>query len=99
MTEKGRNQDEGLSGPVGHISVHLDDQHPAAVPFLFEQSRHRVPGAATVSILTHVALFVLVVLVIRYAPQTITPDDADQFHLVPDIIWLNQPGPGGGGGG
>jgi len=99
MTDTGTTKDQELQGPVGHIAVHIDDQHPAQVPFLFEQSRGRLPGAAVASLLTHAAFVVLAVLVIRYAPQTLAPDDADQFHLVPDIVWLNQPGPGGGGGG
>jgi protein TonB len=99
MTDMGTTKDQGLSGPVGHIAVHIDDQHPAEVSFLFEQPRRRLPGAAVASFLTHAAFFLVVVLIVRYAPQTLVTNDADQFHLVPDIIWLNQPGPGGGGGG
>jgi TonB family protein len=99
MTDTGTAKDQALSGSVGHIAVRIDDQHPVEVPFLFEQSRRRVPGAMAASILTHTAFVILAVLVIRYAPQAIAPDDSDKFHLVPDIIWLNQPGPGGGGGG
>ncbi len=99
MTEKDSTKDQALSGSVGHIAVHIDDQHPQAVPFLFEQARSRAPGAMVASVMTHVAFFALAILVIRYGPQTLAQNDADQFHLVPDIIWLNQPGPGGGGGG
>jgi hypothetical protein len=39
------------------------------------------------------------VLVVRYEPQTLVSDDSDKFHLVPDIIWLNQRVGGVGGGG
>jgi hypothetical protein len=39
MTDMGTTKDQGLSGPVGHIAVHIDDQHPAEVSFLFEQPR------------------------------------------------------------
>jgi TonB family protein len=99
MTETGSTKDRELSGPVGHIAVHFDDEHPDDVPFLFEQSRTRAPGALAASIMTHAAFVTLAILVIRYAPQTLVADDIDKFHLVPDIIWLNQPGPGGGGGG
>jgi len=99
MTEMDSTKDQELSGPVGHIAVHIDDQHPVDVPFLFERSRKRAPGAAVASILAHAAFVAVAVLVIRYGPQTSVTDDSDKFHLVPDIIWLNQPGPGGGGGG
>jgi protein TonB len=82
---------------VGHLSVHLEGQHPPDVPFLFERTQKRFSGAMGFSLLAHGAAVLLVVLVIRYSPAGQMVSDA--FHNPKDIVWLSQPGPGGGGGG
>ena len=99
MINAGSTKDPAPSDSVGHLVVHLDDQHPAEVSFLFEQQRGRMPKAMGFSVLSHAAFLVLAVLVVRYAPRTFTPEDLQKFPIARDIIWLNQPGPGGGGGG
>ena len=99
MPDKDSTNRQALLDSVGHLAVHIDNQHPVEVSFLFEQPRRRVPGAVAASVITHAAFFALAILVIRYAPQTLAADNSDKFQLVPDIIWLDQPGPGGGGGG
>jgi protein TonB len=85
---------------VGHLSVHLENEHPVETRFLFEQPQKRLPGAFGFSAFTHAAFVVLVLLVIRYAPAPAS-SMAEIFNnrINKDIIWLAEPGPGGGGGG
>ncbi|MBI2835835.1 MAG: energy transducer TonB [Acidobacteria bacterium] len=68
------------------------------VAFLFEQRQKRLGGSLGASVVTHVAVFLLLVFVARNMP------DASSTRLLPDlknynIVWLPAPGPGGGGGG
>src|SRR5262245_52915701 len=84
---------------AGHLSVHVEGQHPVDIPFMFEQPAKRIAPAALASFISHVFIVVAVVLFIRYAPHPVStaaflPDQPNQ-----NIIWLSQPGPGGGGGG
>lgn len=74
------------------------DSGPAEVHFQFEQQHQRIGGALGVSVATHAAFLLAILLFIRFAPEGVTsailPD-----RLPDDIVWLSQPGPGGGGGG
>jgi protein TonB len=84
---------------AGHLSVHVEGQHPVDVPFMFEQPSKRIAPAALASALSHGLVVVAILLFIRYAPHPVTtaaflPDQPNQ-----NIIWLSQEGPGGGGGG
>lgn len=80
-----------------HITVRADSG-PAEVHFQFEQQHQRIGGALGVSVLTHAAFLLAIILFIQFAPERVTqailPD-----RLPDDIVWLSQPGPGGGGGG
>jgi TonB family protein len=80
--------------PDPHLSLRFD--RPADVRFSFERSQSRVGVVA--SFLSHVALGVIVLLVIRYGPE-VASQVAEELSLPADIIWLPEPGPGGGGGG
>ena len=83
---------------AGHLTVHLAAR-PAEVPFLFEQQQKRIAPAFAASLGSHVAVFVIALLLARYASQV---DHTAPFlpQVNPNaIIWLSQPGPGGGGGG
>jgi periplasmic protein TonB len=84
---------------LGHLSVHLDGEHPAEVPFLFEQQHSRLGPAFVASLAYHIAMAVVLFLVIRYAPQTSTTAAVLPEQAPEGIIWLSEPGPGGGGGG
>lgn len=85
---------------VGHLSVHVEGAHPEEVPFLFEQSQRRLPGAFSFSVAAHALALVLVLVIIRYAPaRTYTETEVLPASLTDKIIWLAEPGPGGGGGG
>jgi TonB family protein len=81
-----------------HITVRPVELGPREVHFQFEQQQKRIGGALGVSIATHAAFALVILLFIRFAPERVTsailPD-----RLPDDIVWLSQPGPGGGGGG
>jgi TonB family protein len=82
----------------GHLSVHLEGNRPADLPFLFEQQQKRIGPAVAASFAYHGVMIALLFLAFRYAPPTTTaallPEEANK-----NIIWLSEPGPGGGGGG
>jgi TonB family protein len=83
---------------LGHLSVHLESDHPAEVPFQFERQEKRFGPAFAASLAYHVAMFALLFFAIKYSPATTTvavlPEQPND-----NIIWLSEPGPGGGGGG
>jgi TonB family protein len=86
------------SASAGHVSLHVPDQHPPEVHFLFEHQSKRLSGALGVSFATHVAAFVLMMVAAAMLPAA-QPLDSLQPHVIKDIVWLAVPGPGGGGGG
>ena len=82
-----------------HLTLRLDDGHPAEVRFLFEEGPHRrFGGALGSSLLAHGAIVALWLLFVWLVPdpirEAILPDS-----LPREIVWLAEPGPGGGGGG
>ncbi len=85
---------------AGHLSVQVEGQHPADVPFLFEQQPKRNWLALAASFAYHVSMIVLTLVAIRYGTHAsasvgpFLPDAANR-----EIVWLSEPGPGGGGGG
>ena len=84
---------------AGHLSVHIEGEHPPESLFLFEQQQGRLSRAFVVSLVTHVVLGTLLVVALQYAPPpesqpAILPDRSNS-----EIVWLTEPGPGGGGGG
>jgi TonB family protein len=88
-----------VTAPVGHLAVHIEDAHPADVPFLFEQQQKRLRGALSFSLVGHILAFLLLIAFIRYAPARSTTFEETTMLAPESIVWLNQPGPGGGGGG
>src|SRR5262245_29536216 len=84
---------------AGHLSVHLESDHPVEIPFLFEQQQKRLGPAFVAAILWHVVAVVLMLVAIRYAPEPTASAALLPEQPNANIIWLNQPGPGGGGGG
>jgi TonB family protein len=99
-------QASGVNDPVvrtntsaGHLSVHLESEHPAEVPFLFDQEPKRLTASFAVSAVLDVLFAVLVIWVSRlpvkpYAANALLPEMPNT-----QIVWLAEPGPGGGGGG
>lgn len=83
------------SPPVGHLGVHVESR--PEIVFSFEQPQKRMGGAFGVSLAAHLAFFLAVILVLRFAP---VPNASSFRNAVnKDIVWLAIPGPGGGGGG
>src|SRR4051794_18992219 len=81
----------------GHLYVHAADR-PAEPTFMFEQQEKRLGGAMGASVASHGAVVLIILLIMRLAPQT------EHRALLPDrspnsIVWLAEPGAGGGGGG
>jgi protein TonB len=66
------------------------------VSFDFEQ-RH-LGGAFGASVVSHVAMVIVAILVIRFAPRPQVAEFVPE-KLPSDIVWLAEEGPGGGGGG
>ncbi|MBI1872400.1 MAG: TonB family protein [Acidobacteria bacterium] len=90
---------QGFASPsVGHLALHVPDQHPPEVQFLFEYQSKRLSGAFGVSAITHGVIFILMIIAAALLPAT-DPMDALQSRLANHIVWLAAPGPGGGGGG
>jgi protein TonB len=85
---------------IGHLSVHVEGVSTVETPFLFEQQEKRIAPAAVASFVTHLMMFVAIVLLVKYGPKgavtsaAILPEQPNNH-----IIWLSEPGPGGGGGG
>ena len=78
-----------------HIT-HVRAERPIEVSFSFEHAQSKVGISA--SVLSHIAMAVIAVLVMRYQPEAQSLD-VPKDDLPNDIVWLNLPGPGGGGGG
>lgn len=84
---------------LGHLSVHVEGDHPVEVPFLFEQQQKRLGPAFLAALAYHAALVAALILAIRYAPQAATATLVLPDKNPEGIVWLAEPGPGGGGGG
>src|SRR5580692_7023261 len=88
--------DRRENSSAGHLAVHLD-VHSVDVPFLFEQQQKRMGPAALASLGSHVALALVLFLIVHagngaQARAPVLPDTNP-----PQIVWLSEPGPGGGG--
>jgi TonB family protein len=83
---------------VGHLSVHIEGEHPQDVPFMFERVGKRMFGAMGTSIAIQAGItLVLVFMAMHYTAGT--PADTIRTVIPPGIVWIAQEGPGGGGGG
>src|SRR3954463_11381574 len=99
MAEPSPTPDLRANESAGHLSVHVEGAHPVDVPFLFEQPQKRIAPAFAGSLVSHIALGLLILIGMRYSSAV-----ASSAPVLPDqpnknIIWLSEPGPGGGGGG
>ena len=100
MAETSRTASETPNTSAGHLSVHFEEQHPAEVPFLFEQQRQRIGPSLGVALLYHLAFVVFVIFAMRAGSASTTGTEAMLPEVTrTDMVWLTQPGPGGGGGG
>jgi len=81
--------------PHGHLSIHVDGQHPSEIPFFFE--RARVAPAAVASTLSHVVFAAAVIFLLRGNVPDSTPSSPSDDRR-PRLQWLDLRGLGGGGG-
>lgn len=84
---------------AGHLSVHVDGDHPVEVDFSFDREPKRLTTSFFAAAAVDVSVFVLLIWVSSfptqpYAAQALLPESPNN-----QIVWLSQPGPGGGGGG
>ena len=87
----------GRDNAQGHLSVRIAGG-PAEIHFLFEQQSHRIGGALSASIISHVAFLLLILLMVRLVPEA--TEHAMLLDRTPSqIVWIADPGVGGGGGG
>jgi periplasmic protein TonB len=99
MADPNQTADVRVNESAGHLSVHLEGEHPVDVPFLFEQRDKRIAPAFLGSLVSHVAFGVLAILAVRYGSSATTAAAVLPDQPNSNIIWLSEPGPGGGGGG
>ena len=96
MTPPSQDED-AVSTEPGHLAMHLGSS-ASVTPFLSGQQTTRMSGAMVASVVAHVAGFLALFLIFRFAPEP-SPDASLSERLPSQIVWLAQPGPGGGGGG
>lgn len=84
---------------AGHLSVHFVGDHPADVPFLFEEQRKRIGPAAIASFAYHAAMVGALLFAISHGSTGAQQAPIFPQQLNNQIVWLTEPGPGGGGGG
>ncbi len=87
-----------IESAPGHLRMHINEARPNEIPFLFEQQGQRMGNAVGLSVLTHGALVLLALLIVRIVPHP-SPAVFLPDRLSDQIVWLAEPGPGGGGGG
>ncbi len=85
--------------PVGHLSVHIEGEHPSEIPFMFERVQKRAFGAFGFSAAFNTGLIALAVFFGVSLTRTNPSEQALRPYIPPDVVWLAQEGPGGGGGG
>jgi TonB family protein len=84
---------------AGHLSVHVEGDHPVEVPFLFDQEPKRLTTSFFAAAAVDVMFAALLIWVSSmpagpFAAPAVVPQTPNN-----QIVWLTQPGPGGGGGG
>jgi TonB family protein len=81
------------------LSVHIEGDHPVDVPFLFEGSKKRAPGAVFASAFVHGLAFLFILVGIHRAAIVAETEAKVRTQIPAGIVFIAQPGPGGGGGG
>ena len=94
-SDRTTGQEASLREP---LSVRPDTLGPSYVPFLLGASQDRIGGALGLSVVSHVAAFGLILLLLSILPES--RSDAFEPNLRNyGLVWIPQEGPGGGGGG
>ena len=99
MAETTLTTNTTVNSSAGHLSVHIPGAHPQEISFAFERQPKRMGASFALSVVFDVSVIALLFILSRLAPPTadtvakLVPPPSDK------IIWLVQPGPGGGGTG
>ena len=88
-----------VNASAGHLSVHIEGDHPPQVVFSFESQSKRLAPSLGAAFLLQVSVVLLFVLLARFAPAIVMTPASIPEDISDKIVWLAQPGPGGGGGG
>src|SRR4029078_8482182 len=83
---------------AGHLSVRVEGQHPAEIPFLFEQSQKRLATSVVAALVSPVAFGLFIIVLIRNSSAANNVAAVLPEQPPSTIVWLNEPGPRGGGG-
>jgi TonB family protein len=99
MSETAQSAEARANTSAGHLSVHVEGQHPVEIEFLFDQKPKRLGVSFAASAVLDVSFAALLIWlstlpVKPYTAAAVLPESNND-----KIIWLAQPGPGGGGGG
>jgi TonB family protein len=99
MPEPTNSAASELNTSAGHLSVHLDNEHPPDVPFMFDWQPRRTGWSMAASF----GVNTLILAAILFLPSLFPPREVVTAFLPEEpnehIVWLSEPGPGGGGGG
>lgn len=99
MPEQTPTGGDRFNDSAGHLSVHVEGQHPDEVPFLFEQQNKHLGPSLAVALAYHLLAFAFI-LFAATRPSSNTGDEAQlPENISNQIVWIAEPGPGGGGGG
>jgi TonB family protein len=99
MAERTPPEHTHYNTSAGHLSVHVEGEHPPEVIFSFERSAPRLFLTVPTALVAEFALFMALVFLsrvlpdIKMTPAQLPEDTSDQ------IVWLADPRIGGGGGG
>ncbi|MBM3769797.1 MAG: TonB family protein [Acidimicrobiia bacterium] len=84
---------------AGHLSVHVEGQHPDEVPFLFEQQGKRIGPSLVVAFLCHLAFLGFILWAVTHGPPSTFVEARIPDRTNTSLVFLDIPGRGGGGGG
>ena len=84
---------------AGHLSVHVEGQHPVDVPFQFERSGNRVAPSLVAALIYHLLGAAFLIYAATYGTTVESSEAKLPDNIDNRIVWIAEPGPGGGGGG
>jgi periplasmic protein TonB len=99
MAETTGHDRDRQNASAGHLSIHLEDEHPPEVPFMFDLQPSRTRWSMVVSFGINALILAAALILPTFFPhrtivKAFLPESPNEH-----IVWLSEPGPGGGGGG
>ena len=92
MTKTSPEVRRAPNAAAGHLSVHLEGEHPPDTPFMFEWQLKRTSWSMVVSFVVNGLLLAAVLFLPAFLPArpvvtAFLPDDPNEH-----IVWLSEPG-------